>query len=91
MRQRILIKALKSQYVSLISNSELTFSTMSFYADDNFPLLVEDQEERLLAYKWQTGNSKYEIYAKSLSELDLPVLLTHCINVRNKVESTVSS
>ena len=41
--------------------------------------------------KWQIANSKYEIHTAELDDLDISVLLPHCIDVRNKVLSAVST
>ena len=41
--------------------------------------------------KWQIANGKYEIHTPELSDLDIAVLLPHCIDVRNKILSAVST
>ena len=50
--------------------------------------MTNEHEESI---KWQVGNSKYEIHTTQLKQVDLAVLLPHCIEVRNKVLSAVSA
>ena len=40
---------------------------------------------------WQVGNTKYEIHTPELDDLDIAVFLPHCLDVRNKVLSAVST
>lgn len=36
-------------------------------------------------HKWQQGNNKYEIHATTLNDIDLSILLPHCLETRDKV------
>jgi hypothetical protein len=41
--------------------------------------------------KWSHGNSKYEIYVPVLEDLELMVLVPHCLDVKAKIEQVVSN
>ena len=41
--------------------------------------------------KWSHGHGRYEIYMPTLDDLDLAVLLPHCLNVLNKVKKVVTT
>ena len=41
--------------------------------------------------KWQQHNTKYEIHAATLDDIDVATLLTHCMDVKGKVDKEVST
>ena len=50
--------------------------------------IPEGPEENI---KWQIANGKYEMHSPRLNDLDISVLLPHCVDTRNKILSAVSS
>ena len=62
--------------------------------NNNFTLIdwkkkiPEGPEENI---KWQIANGKYEMHSPRLNDLDISVLLPHCVDTRNKILSAVSS
>ena len=59
------------------------------YEEDAFPLIKEDTAEQIMTVKWQVGSSKYEIYTPLLRDLELSVLLPHCVEIKSKIDSAV--
>jgi hypothetical protein len=39
--------------------------------------------------KWKQGNTKYEIHAHTLEDLDIKDLLPHCLEIKTKVTKEV--
>ena len=61
------------------------------YEEDAFPLVQEETAAQTMTVKWQIGSSKYEIYTPLLKDLELSVLLPHCVEIKSKIESAVST
>ena len=40
--------------------------------------------------KWNQGNSRYEIHSRILEDMDLDVLVPHCLEVRRKIQAVVN-
>jgi hypothetical protein len=55
-----------------------------------FPWKKPLTKDHVEAIKWSNYNSRYEIHTTVLNELDLPILLPHCLEVRNKIEAVVT-
>jgi hypothetical protein len=51
------------------------------------PLTTDHAE----AIKWSNNNARYEIHTTVLNNLDLSILLPHCLEVRNKIEAVVTT
>jgi hypothetical protein len=51
------------------------------------PLTTDHAE----AIKWSNNNARYEIHTIVLNELDLSILLPHCLEVKNKIEAVVTT
>jgi hypothetical protein len=50
------------------------------------PLTMDHAE----AIKWSNNNGRYEIHTTILNNLDLSILLRHCLEVRNKIRAAVT-
>ena len=50
----------------------------------------KDQDQYLETFKWHVNDNKYEIHAHTLEDIDLGVLLTHCVEVSSKIRSEVT-
>ena len=48
-------------------------------------------DEHTETIKWSLGNSRYEIHCIVLHDLDLAVLLPHCLEIKNKIEAVVTA
>jgi hypothetical protein len=55
-----------------------------------FPFKKNNEDKRMPAIKWQQVNNKYEIHVKTLEDIDLSVLIPHCIETRAKIKNEVS-
>jgi hypothetical protein len=51
------------------------------------PLTMDHAE----AIKWSNDNARYEIHMIVLNELDLSILLPHCLEVKNKIKAVVTT
>ena len=58
---------------------------------DCFPLQTSDVAKSTLAVKWQQLNTKYEIHISVLRELDLSIIVPHCLDVVDKVIGVVGT
>eukprot|EP00543_Licmophora_paradoxa_P000336 CAMPEP_0202441084 /NCGR_PEP_ID=MMETSP1360-20130828/364_1 /ASSEMBLY_ACC=CAM_ASM_000848 /TAXON_ID=515479 /ORGANISM="Licmophora paradoxa, Strain CCMP2313" /LENGTH=127 /DNA_ID=CAMNT_0049055819 /DNA_START=287 /DNA_END=667 /DNA_ORIENTATION=+ len=56
-----------------------------------FSLYKTVDVNRQVPFKWQQVNSRYEIYAAHLGTYNMDVLIPHCIAVKKRVESTVTT
>ena len=64
---------------------------MSSQLEEIIPLFQEDDVEQNVSIKWQQSTSKYEIYTPVLRDLELAVMIPHCIEVKQKIDSAVST
>ena len=56
-----------------------------------FPLIPPDIEGTETTIKWSQANTRYEIVVKILDDIDIAILLPHCLDVRQKVLQTVTT
>jgi hypothetical protein len=56
-----------------------------------FPWKKNKTDAHVETIKWSHGNSKYEIYVPILEDLELKLLLPHCLDVKAKVEQVVQA
>ena len=54
-----------------------------------FPLKPPEAPSYKPAIKWQIVNSKYKIHATVLKKLDIPLIVPHCLEIKNRVESVI--
>ena len=56
-----------------------------------FPYKHKDSNDKPHAFKWQQGQSKYEVYSSTLDDLGIAVLVPHCIETFNKLDTVIST
>lgn len=59
-------------------------------AGELFPFKIEDRAKPETV-KWRQQNTNYEIHTTLLEDLDVSLLLPHCINVRDKIDTVVTN
>jgi hypothetical protein len=55
-----------------------------------FPFKKIIDDKRMPSIKWQQANTKYKIHVKTLEDIDLSVLIPHCVETRAKIRNEVT-
>ena len=82
--------------ISEITHSDQSFDshhclTMASNIIIPYSTKVAESSEKMETIKWSHGNSKYEIHTMLLKSIELKDLLPHCLDVRNKINTVVST
>ena len=56
-----------------------------------FPITIDNDETHCESIKWKQANTAYEIHTSVLRDLNLNILLPHCLAIRDKIITVVTN